>query len=140
MQQCVKRWLDHWPDLWLAECATLSLSFWSILGICWLLHRFDGTPNRKWNNVTLNAAVSTLTTLARGMVLLAMAACLGQYKWIWFNQQHRPLSGFEIINEASRGLAGSVRLMVKTTWRFFVRQTKWRRQVYVLLRNLQWIA
>lgn len=138
MRQAIKCWLDCWPDFWIAECAALSLSSGSILGICWLLYHFDGTPNRKWHDVPLNAAVSTLTTLARGMILMVMASCLGQYKWIWFKQQLRPLTDFELINEASRGPAGSMRLLGETAWNFSLGRSKWRNQGYALLQHQQW--
>ncbi|TLD28051.1 hypothetical protein E2P81_ATG06397 [Venturia nashicola] len=64
------------------ECAAPSLSSASITGICWLLYHFDGTVNRKWHDITLNAVDSSLTTLAQGLTLLVMAACSSQYKWI----------------------------------------------------------
>jgi hypothetical protein len=120
MLSSVKGWLARLPateNLWFAECCALFYSLGSIFGIFALLFTYNGTPNREWNNVTLNAVVYTLTTFSRSMILLAMASCSGQYKWIWFNEQPRPLPDFEVINEASRGPAGSLSLLLRTTWR-----------------------
>ena len=140
MRQTIKRWLDNLPateNTWFAECYALSLSLASIMGICSLLHHYDGTPNRKWNHVTLNAAVSTITTFSRSMILLAMASCLGQFKWIWFQKQHRPLPDFEFISEASRGPAGSMRLLLRTIWRSVSFRRRHRgHQGYVLLQHV----
>jgi len=113
MKQYLLDAISTTPNTWFAESMALSVSFFSLLGICSLLQRYDRTPVVEWHRVNLNAAVSALATLSRGMMLLSTASCLGQLKWIWFNEKLQPLHDFEIINEAARGPSGALRLLFK---------------------------
>jgi hypothetical protein len=100
------------------ECSHF-FGLFRILSACYILWRNDGAPVRTWHNITLNAAVSILATLTRGMILISTASCLGQYKWIWFKEQRRPLPDFEVINEASKGPTGALRLLILSIKRIF---------------------
>jgi len=111
---CIKTKWSKSPDTWFAEASALCISVCALAGIYGLLKHYNGKPVVAWHQVTLNAAVSTLATLARTLMLLAVASCLGQCKWIWFNKQLEPLPDFELINEAARGPSGAFRLLLRT--------------------------
>lgn len=114
MMNCIKTKWSKSPDTWFAEASALCISVCALAGIYGLLKHYNGKPVVAWHQVTLNAAVSTLATLARTLMLLAVASCLGQCKWIWFNKQLEPLPDFELINEAARGPSGASRLLLRT--------------------------
>lgn len=104
-------------DTWRLECVAIGASIMSLTTIVILLARYDGTPILEWHGITLNATVSSLSTVVRGMLLLSVGSCLSQFKWIWFNKRLQPLPDFEKINEAARGPLGSLRLLVHTRLR-----------------------
>jgi uncharacterized protein DUF3176 len=103
-------------DAWLAEWFALLLGFIALTGAVILLLRNNGKSVRSWHSITLNAAVSALAAVTRSMILMAVASCLSQYKWIWFKEQPRPLPDFEVINQASRGPSGALRLLGKNIY------------------------
>lgn len=54
-----------------------------------------------------NSLVSIFSTIAKSSLLLSVASCLSQLKWIYFQHSSRPLYHFELFEEASRGPWGS---------------------------------
>ena len=90
-------------------CWVASLAFF--LAIIATLSSFDGrqSPELK-NGITLNTIVSILATLGTFMLMIPVAAALGQMKWIWFMQE-QPFEDFQILDEATRGPLGSVTLL-----------------------------
>ncbi|KAI0445781.1 hypothetical protein F4803DRAFT_547822 [Xylaria telfairii] len=55
-----------------------------------------------------NSLISIFSTIAKSSLLLSVASCLSQLKWIYFKHSSRPLYHFELFEEASRGPWGSV--------------------------------
>lgn len=93
------------PKLWTHELLALLGVFASFTGLVAMLAAFDGQPIFEWNSITLNTIVSTLSVVMKALVLFATAECIGQWKWIIF-QNERELMTFERIDLASRGPLG----------------------------------
>lgn len=104
-------------DSWWLEYAAAVTSLASLTAIIGLLASYDGKPQFQWHSVTLNAAVSVLSTLSRGTTAFAVASCLGQFKWIWFQKRRHHLSDFDLIGQASKGPYGALQILFsKNSW------------------------
>ena len=96
------------------ELLALVLGAASMGGMIWLLAYYDDKPIFEWHHVTLDAEVSVLSAIVRGILLISVGSCLSQFRWIWFNEKPQPLPDFEIISNAAHGPVGSLRLLWRT--------------------------
>lgn len=48
--------------------------------------------------------------------MLSVAACIGQWKWVYFSSEIRRLSDIDVIEEASRGPLGSLQMIATIPW------------------------
>ena len=101
-------------DTWRLEILAVLGSALSLVCMIGLLIGYDHKPIFKWHHVTLNALVSTLSTISKACLMLTIAESISQWKWIMFSQRQRLLSGFEAIDSASRGPLGSLKLIWRT--------------------------
>jgi hypothetical protein len=62
--------------------------------------------------ITPNAIITILSTIAKGCLLVPVQSAMGQLKWIQAAQV-RPLDGFWVYDEASRGAKGSFDMLVR---------------------------
>ncbi|GES64543.1 hypothetical protein AAWM_03962 [Aspergillus terreus] len=76
-----------------------------LLGVC------DQQPQPTWPHISLNAVISVLSTLSKASLVFSVGESLGQLKWVWFNQQERPLLDLQSFDRASRGAWGSLGLV-----------------------------
>lgn len=67
---------------------------------------FDDRLIFEWNGVTLNAIISVISVAMKSSLTFAVAELIGQWKWIIFSRDARPLMDFERIDMASRGPLG----------------------------------
>ena len=89
-------------ELWALICSAFSFSAMVVL-----LAIFNDQPTFDWESVTLNAIIATLTVAMKASLTFAVAELIGQWKWILFSRDARPLMDFERIDMASRGPLGS---------------------------------
>ena len=109
-------------DWWLTEILSLIIGFISIIGLCVLLRTYDGKPTSQSNgffgvNISLNTLVSIVSALGRAALLVSVAECVSQLKWLWYLNHDRPLADLDVFDEASRGAWGGFKLL----WRINVR-------------------
>ena len=98
---------------WLFEvlCGILSLA--CLLSIVVVLHAYDNGPVPTWRyGISLNTIVSLLASIATFSLIVPITAGLSQLKWLWFREK-RSLADFQIIEDASRGPAGSISLLLR---------------------------
>lgn len=48
--------------------------------------------------------------------MLSVAACIGQWKWVYISSKARILSDLDVIEEASRGPLGSLQMIATIPW------------------------
>jgi hypothetical protein len=101
-------------DTWLVEIATMAISAASLSIIVVLLQQYNGCPQFRWHVLTLNAVISALATIVRIGFVVPAAASLAQWKWMWFSKRPKPLVDFQTLDEANRGLVGSIMLIWRT--------------------------
>lgn len=108
--------LDY-KDSWLFEILALLCSAGLLVAACILLRTFDEEPQPIWNMISLNTIISWISTLSKALILLPISQCLGQLKWTWFAGKPRALSDVNDFDAASRGVAGSLQLLLaKSRW------------------------
>jgi hypothetical protein len=87
-------------------CCTLALAL--------LLFMVQDKPYENWRSyVGLNPTISTLTTVARGTLLLSASACLSQGKWLHFVKRSQ-LQALDVFDQASRGPLGALKIVLRT--------------------------
>ncbi|KAK7426512.1 hypothetical protein QQZ08_006970 [Neonectria magnoliae] len=103
------------------KLAAWALEYWALLGsiasfvaMVILLRIFNGKEVFAWNSVTLNTIVSILSLAMKASLAYVLAECMGQWKWILFAREARPLMDFERIDAATRGPLGSLRILIRT--------------------------
>ncbi|KAL2065319.1 hypothetical protein VTL71DRAFT_2988 [Oculimacula yallundae] len=96
---------------WKWELLSLLGTTMSLIAIVIILNQYDGKPSPRWPHaITLNTLVSVFATLLKAMMMMAVAECISQLKWIWFKNP-RSLSDLTTFENASRGPWGSVQLL-----------------------------
>jgi len=99
-------------DTWVPELLALTGSLSFLVATIVVLAYYDHSPLFDWHGLTLNAVVSTFSTANKGLLLLAVAGAIGQYKWVMFTTAHHEMNIFLLIDEASRGPLGCLKLMM----------------------------
>lgn len=103
-----------WDWQWEFGASIFSLGcFAAIVGV---LARNDTRSLASWNfvfGITLNTLVAVLSTLSRTALLVPVASCISQLKWIHLVAAPRPLREVQVFDDASRGPWGSLELIWK---------------------------
>ncbi|EEU38233.1 uncharacterized protein NECHADRAFT_76998 [Fusarium vanettenii 77-13-4] len=111
--------------VWALEAASLLLSFSCFIGkfkatasLALSLTRLKGLPD--WPlSITLNSFLAFFTTLIKAAFMLPVSTAISQMKWSWFLQD-RPIYDFHILDQASRGLHGSLMLLWRARFKSFI--------------------
>lgn len=109
----------HWGD-WRWEVASAVFSLLCVVAITIILKVYQERPLSDWHfvhNITLNTVVALLSTLSRTALIVSVASCLSQLKWIHLVRSPRPLREMQIFDDASRGPWGSLELV----WRLHLK-------------------
>ncbi|KAK2811932.1 hypothetical protein FQN50_001639 [Emmonsiellopsis sp. PD_5] len=114
------RYAIAWSS-WKLEFSALIGSVLSFVTMSILLVCFNDRPIFDWKGVTLNAIISILAVSMKTTLIFAVAELIGQWKWIAFSQDTRPLMDFERIDLASRGPLGSLSILFRLNERWPVR-------------------
>ncbi|KAK6853870.1 hypothetical protein PG995_010682 [Apiospora arundinis] len=96
---------------WFWEIVSLATAVVLLAAIVALLCHYEGEQVPRWPfSINLNTLVALLSTILRAAMLVAAAEVISQAKWSWFSQP-RPLSHLHDFESASRGVAGSLKLL-----------------------------
>ena len=122
---------------WRWELFTLLLSTLAGASIFTILMYFDGKPSDKWHFVfQLTTVVSILSQIVTEALLASITSCIGQLKWTWFQRAH-VVGDLEMLDDASRGLEGSIKLLWKIPIKLFKKGAwdiyTWKMHQYVSL-------
>jgi len=97
---------------WLWEFASLAVSTLTMAAVMITLLKVDGTALNDWAfPIQPNSMVSVFMTISKSALLVPIAKCISQSKWIRFRQAPRPLAALDGFDEASRGPWGSSMLL-----------------------------
>lgn len=110
---------DHlntsFENSWLPEFLALGLSLASTSVIIGLLFAYDGEGLARWRfpgKISLNAVISTFSTISKGFLAVAVSATIGQWKWLSFRPTKRTLESFDALDKSSRGPWGSAQVLI----------------------------
>ncbi|QDS77233.1 hypothetical protein FKW77_003088 [Venturia effusa] len=100
---------------WLWEVLSLLTACVSLAGFMSLLMRYDGKPSPHWKfGMSLNTAVSLMSTMFRINILVPIAAGISQMGWIWLARPGGRLDDVVRFDDASRGPWGCLVLLRRT--------------------------
>jgi hypothetical protein len=102
--QCLHSW--GWE---FAACLGSLVTFMIMIGT---LCAYDGNPQPEWPyGITLNSAISWLTTLSKSLLLVPAASCINQSVWINYSARSHDLYTMSVYDSASRGPWGALQLL-----------------------------
>ncbi|KAJ8117992.1 hypothetical protein OPT61_g922 [Boeremia exigua] len=107
-----------WDWVWEFGASLFSLAcFAAVVG---LLAASENDSLANWNfvfGVSLNTLIAILSTLSRTALMVPVASCISQLKWLHLVGASRPLLEVQVFEDASRGPWGSLMLI----WKLHVR-------------------
>jgi hypothetical protein len=108
------RALERLETSWFIETLCLLFSAACVVLIVMFLAVHNNTNVEDWHYYfSINTVVSSLGTLFKLTLVMAVSATLAQEKWTWFRKRSSPLSMFEAIDAGSRGPYGSIKLLLR---------------------------
>ncbi|TEA15629.1 hypothetical protein C8034_v001501 [Colletotrichum sidae] len=99
---------------WTFEVASLCVTVLAAAAIVGVLAAYDGRPLSSWKfQITINAVIALLATVATATMAVVLASGISQLKWIHFKTRRQPLSDMEVFDDASRGTWGALMMLFK---------------------------
>ncbi|KAI3390999.1 hypothetical protein diail_8133 [Diaporthe ilicicola] len=97
---------------WVWEIVAMVFAIGAVASIIALLARYEGKSLPSWPyEITLNALIAVLTTVANAAMTVPLSSGLGQLKWDRMKNGHAPLADMEVLDEASRGAWGAINML-----------------------------
>ena len=116
--QRIRSW---WNDGWVAEVLSCALSVIAMACLVSTLQYFDGRVLTQMPlKISINTLVAILAAVVKSSLLLPVAECISQSKWLWFSKT-RQLVDFESFDLASRGPWGSFLLVFRLRTRYVMK-------------------
>ena len=101
---------------WRWELLAVAVSLLCMAGIVAVIARMNERPLSHWTFfLSLPATIAIFSTSAKSMAAVFVAAAVGQAKWLHFRSP-RPLRDLDLLDDASRGPMGSLRLLYGGPW------------------------
>jgi hypothetical protein len=104
---------------WQWEFGAFIFSMGCFAAVVGVLASYNTRSLASWNfvfGITLNTLVAILSTLSRTALLVPVASCISQLKWIHLVTAPRSLRDVQVFDDASRGPWGSLELI----WRLHI--------------------
>lgn len=99
-------------DGWLLEWTSLACSIVLLTGLMILFRLFNGRPTQTWTAyLSFTTIIAILSKAIQVTLMLPVAASISQLGWIHFNKP-RALIDFQKFDASSRGILGTVRLLI----------------------------
>ena len=98
---------------WTVEIISFTIALLALAAIIGVLAHYNGKSMPSWpTGITLNTLIALLTAIANAALASPLQQGLSQLKWISFKRESRPLTDMEAFDDASRGIWGSIKLLV----------------------------
>lgn len=95
---------DHSYRPWLWEISSIAAAAIALGAIVITLVLHGDHPIPKWPSaITINALIAVFTAIFKACIIMPIAECMGQLKWLWY-QKPRQLGYMEQWDLASRGV------------------------------------
>jgi hypothetical protein len=104
----VEDFINHTEDNWLLEVLCVISGVVLVVALHPVLQEHDGEEKPAFgsafgSSLTLNTIVAIIAAAARVLLMLPVAECLSQLRWIWFARNDRQLNDFSTFDRAVRG-------------------------------------
>ncbi|KAK8071656.1 hypothetical protein PG996_005004 [Apiospora saccharicola] len=101
-----------WSVPWFLEVVAILFSVACMVGVIYILMYMKDQPLSKWPyDLNLNSTIAVLITALKSSLMLAVASCISQSKWLYFKKRRARVQQFDKFDEASRGPLGAVKLL-----------------------------
>jgi hypothetical protein len=114
--------------VWIWQIASAIISIAGLAAIVVVLLEIDRNPRlASWtvspsskissiisSNISPNTLIAIFAALSKAALLIVVADCIGQLKWIRFEERPHLLKELEVYDEATRGPWGSLKLLFAT--------------------------
>lgn len=98
---------------WTVEIICFAIALSALAAVIGVLAHYNRKPMPEWpTGITLNTLIAILTAIANAALATPLQQGLSQLKWINFKRESRPLTDMEVFDDASRGIWGSIKLLV----------------------------
>lgn len=99
-------------DDWVLEGASLICSVLLLVGLMTLFSIYDGKFTDRWSaSVSFSTVIAIMSKAIKTTLMLPVTASISQMGWAHFHRS-RPVLDFQKFDAASRGLLGTIRLLV----------------------------
>jgi hypothetical protein len=105
-------------NTWKLELLACFLAIILLVAQFILLHYYDNQDVEIWNHSwKLNSIFALLTTITETCVAFAIGACMGQLRWLWFQNGQKELRMMDTLTEA-KSASGAAKLLISPQmWR-----------------------
>lgn len=101
---------DFW--MWKLEGLACAISISAMVILIVGAFKYQSSKLANWPyRVNVNSVVAWCVMISKTCMLFAVAGCINQLKWRWFQSKH-PLAEMNILDEASRGPRGALTLLL----------------------------
>jgi len=108
-----------------------------------ILELADGQPpNKITHHVTINSLIQFITSVAKFAFMVPIVSVLGQLKWLWFKDDARPLTDFQLHDGAGSGGLDSVKfsLNLRMLFKSWVTASHRGMEALTFKRPIAWLA
>ncbi|KAH7081066.1 hypothetical protein FB567DRAFT_595379 [Paraphoma chrysanthemicola] len=106
--------VNRLSDWWWWELGSVVLSLACFIAIVVTLLIIQDKALSSWHSaIAPNALISTLATVSKASLMLAVAACISQIKWLYLRNSTRSLHDMQVFDDASRGPLGALELIMR---------------------------
>lgn len=108
----LRRSLARTDDWWWWELGSVLLSLACLVAIIIVLYNLQGKSLSSWQfSIKPNTLISIFATVSKASLMLSVAACISQLKWLYFNHGNHRLYDLQLFDSASRGPLGALDLI-----------------------------
>ena len=101
-------------DWWLIELGASLISLSAMLALILVVRHYDGKPLPKWPlRITIGTYIAVCSKVMSAMLLVPVVNSMSQYKWHMYQQSKGPLDAMGLVDNATRGMGGSILLLSK---------------------------
>lgn len=106
-------------DWWLVELAACMVSFSAMLALVLVIRHYDGKPLPKWPlRITIGTYIAVCSKIMSAMLLVPVIQSMSQYKCYMYRRTRTSLDTMGLVDNATRGVAGSLYLLLSKRWRY----------------------
>ncbi|KAK4221574.1 hypothetical protein QBC38DRAFT_504783 [Podospora fimiseda] len=106
--------------IWILDILCITAGLAAFITIIVVLALFNQKQLPNWPlKISLNTLLAFLAIVAKAAFMVPVSPAISQTQWSWFSRE-RPLHNFHLLDQASRGPLGSIKLALRDRHKHFV--------------------